>query len=970
MGGTLKDLVTGGLTTVARGGAGWTSLAVHAAKAPHSVDWTAIVTRTGIWAGIVGAIAAVIAVVPMFRNVVRWAWRALLMRIGLPYRRYAKKFIREFGSYENPYLGEYEQIDLRTTYVPLSFQAEDAQSYAIATHVLTALPVGRGQPVDPEQPGDRRLITGDPGSGKSTLLKAYGVGILEGRQVMTRGPRVVPYFVRLRELAKFVTSQHGLAEFITGEILRRQGFFDAERGKAFFEHTVARRQAVILLDGLDEVPDDKQRVVLGAIRSFMRDESEECPTVRTTILLTCRTQNFRMLRDNWVPAFARPEHVYALAPLRDSEIVEYVQKFWHKFKTADGPVQFMRSVRGSGKTGADRTIDLLRAPLVLAMAVGLYAHRPARIPNTIAKLYQAMIEEMLERHGFKYEAPEDSLLSYRMNDKYRFLRRFALHAVEKSGVFGDFTKPELVAYSAELAPSLEAVDSPAGLVDEIIKHSSLLTTQEHSDLYFFAHQSVQEFLAAEELQHQRDGDAFLLDRATDMNWRQAIQFYTAGREAGQVDEFITELAKRDSELAAYCLRAASPSDGAARVVLDVLKPITNARLNALAAASWSPRIPIQRMAINELTRFIADSPDAFSAAGTSIDGMLPLLESLAGTNAGEIAALVPHVIGDLPDDPRLVGPLWQCLSAAGIERHRAQANEIVRRLLAMVMEPDGFAELQRQDPHDREFLTALRPHAYPFKSALALDHNLVTLLAWADYLGVLPTEPNRFFKAKAARRLAQVETDRQKTIVFSPCWPGRIAGSILIVAAFCASVAVLIVHPGMLKHPFGWWTLALIFGVAAFPVGMFVFYGLVLEKTVNLPPLLRLSEGEDESGHILSYVMEITHEDSLMIVTLFVVPFFFAIAPIPLARDDLPVYLVIAISSHLLLWLTILKAFNLDTRYYLHRPNEYVDMYEDERSRLWLARPLPLGACVSPINKMLSMRLLAENAMKPLKMRF
>src|SRR5262249_38735266 len=149
----------------------------------------------------------------------------------------------------------------------------------------------------------RRIITGDPGSGKSTLLKAYGVGILEGRHLMTRGPRVVPYFVRLRELAKFVTSQQGLTEFITGEILRRQGFFDAERGKAFFEQTVARRQAVILLDGLDEVPDDKQRIVLGAIRSFMRDESEECPTVRTTILLTCRAQNFQMLRDNWIPAF-------------------------------------------------------------------------------------------------------------------------------------------------------------------------------------------------------------------------------------------------------------------------------------------------------------------------------------------------------------------------------------------------------------------------------------------------------------------------------------------------------------------------------------------------------------------------------------------------------------------------------------------------------------------------------------------
>jgi hypothetical protein len=940
MSGTLKDLATGRLTTVAHIGAGRTSLAGLAAKTPHGLDWAAIIAQAAIWAGIVGGIAGVIALVPMFRNAVQWAWRALLTRIGLPYQRYAKKFIREFGSYENPYLGEYEKIDLRSTYVPLSFQAEDVQSYEIATHVLTALPVGRKQPVDPEQPGDRRIIIGDPGSGKSTLLKAYGVGVLEGPHAKTRGLRVVPYFVRLRELAKFITPQQGLAEFITGEVLRRQGFFDVERGKAFFQRTVARRQAIVLLDGLDEVPDAKQRIVLGAIRSFMRDESEECPTIRATILLTCRTQNFQMLRGNWVPAFARPEHVYALAKLRDSEVVGYVQKFRHKFKTADGPAQFMRSVRGSGKTGADRTIELLRAPLVLAMAVGLYAHRPARIPNTIAKLYQAMIEEMLERHGFKQEAPEDSLLSYRMNDKYRFLRRFALHAVRNSGVFGDFTKLELVAYGAELAPSLEAVDNSAGLVDEIINHSNLLSTQEHSDLYFFAHQSMQEFLAAEELQHQRDGDDFLLARATDMNWRQAIQFYTAGREAGQVDEFVTELAKRDSELAAYCLRAASPSDGAAHVVLDALKPITSARLNALAAASWSPRIPIQRMAIDELKLFIADSQDRVSTAGTSIDSMLPLLESLAGTNAGEIAALVPHVIGDLPDDPRLVGPLWQCLSADGIERHAAEANEIVRRLLAMVMEPNAFAELQRQDPHDREFLTTLRPKAYPFKSALASDHNLITLLAWADYLDVLPTEPNRFFKAKAAHRLTQVETDRQKTVAFSLCWPARIVGITLTVTALCASVAVLSTHPGMLKHPFGWWTLTLIFGVAVFPVIIFFLYSLVDENDF-VHPLLLMADDEEESGHIFNYALTFLPDSLVMLAAYIIFPLSFAIAPIPLARDDLPVYLVIAIGSHCLLWLTMLAAFLSDKRYYLYRPNEYVDMYEDERSRLWLARPLP-----------------------------
>ena len=55
------------------------------------------------------------------------------------------------------------------------------------------------------------------------------------------------------------------------------------------------------------------------------------------------------------------------------------------------------------------------------------------------------------------------------------------------------------------------------------------------------------------------------------------------------------------------------------------------------------------------------------ATRAGIEGMLPLLDSLAGTNAAEIAALVPNVIGHLADDARLVGPHWQCLNAPGIE---------------------------------------------------------------------------------------------------------------------------------------------------------------------------------------------------------------------------------------------------------------------------------------------------------------
>ena len=162
----------------------------------------------------------------------------------------------------------------------------------------------------------------------------------------------------------------------------------------------------------------------------------------------------------------------------------------------------------------------------------------------------------------------------------------------------------------------------------------------------------------------------------------------------------------------------------------------------------------------------------------------------------------------------------------------------------------------------------------------------------------------------------------------------------LIVAALCASIAVLITHPGMLKYPFGWWTLALIVGVAAFPIGTFFLYSTTVEK--NNRSLLAVTQGGNKNGHILIYVSDLVIEDTVVIVIIFVLPLIFAIAPIPLARDDLSAYLVIAIVPHFILWLTALRLFSSDKRYYPYRPNEYVDIYEDERSRLWLARPLSL----------------------------
>jgi hypothetical protein len=590
-----------------------------------------------------------------------------------------------------------------------------------------------------------------------------------------------------------------------------------------------------------------------------------------------------------------------------------------------------------------KTLDLLRAPLILAIAVGLYADRPTMIPSTVSELYHRMIEELLDRHAFRHERrPDESLLVYRRSDKYSLLRQFALSAAETSGNFSDFTRGDLDRFAVGLAPSLEAVDNPSALVDEVITHSGLLTPVGYGNLWHFSHRSIQEFLTAEELRLRGDGDAFLLGKAGDLNWWQAIQYYTAGQEARQVDAFIRDLAKLDGELAAHCLQAAKPSDGAARAVLDALTPIMDARVGALAAASRSPRTSVQSMAVEEFKQFITESEGGFSAVSTGIEGMLPLLESIASTNAGEIAALVPQVIENLADDPRLVGPLWQCLNANGIELRQAECSAIVLRLLTLVMDPNSFTELERQDPQDRDFLTQIRSRAYPFRNALRPDHNLVTLLAWTDYLGVAFAGSNRFLQARTADRLTHVESDRWRTVSFSLSWPGKIISGLGLGAAFGVALTELVTNRDQFLHPFGWWTILMIAGTGIIPFVLFeVFFFLWVEsfpETSRVRYYLDSPGGAAKSGFFPDIFehYRILPEWGVMLITVTAAPFAFALSPVPLIALSLESYIIVSVVAQAAFWMTNTRVFNGDRRYYLYRPNIYVDMYEDPRSRHWL----------------------------------
>lgn len=728
--------------------------------------------------------------------------------------------------------------------------------------------------------------------------------------------------------------------------MRKVGF-RPEAAEAFLRHLLERGRCALLLDGLDEVAKDRLDLVRDAIYRFADDRTPDMPTANARVVLTCRRQNFLAIRDEWIPAFAG--HSYVLSPFRDAEIFRYLQNLRDKFEPPQSPETFLNAVLAAG------TVDLHRIPLILAMSVGLFlSRRTLEVPSSVPLLYQAMITELLGRHNFPTD-PTTKANDFDVRDKYRFLREFALRMAQREDAFQDFNRAMIVEAAAEIAPRLSEVEAgdAKAFVTEIIDRAGLLTSISEEGTFIFAHRSIQEFLAAEELQRDyAEGMRFLLSKATDPEWRQVTLFFASGDQP-QLDDFLRDLADHNLELAVHCLAGANASDEVASEILHTQAAQLHAPaevasgLAALLSATISPRRTVRSLAIGHVQDVLLDRHlrlDIIGQLGGEVDGAFPVLQALAGANTAKIASLVPALAATIPDDPRIVGILWRCLTAPGIENDSA-SHQLVTRLLDLAIDPACFAELQRQLPFEREFITDdLRRRAYPFTRALAPDTNLVTLLAWAEKLNVTPNRTNRFFEAKSAgpKVFANVERSLRRTVHLRLFWPARVLSIVGPAAALITVVALLIVDPHIFLRPFGWWSPALLLTPPIVFIVAFIAISMQAQRKpvpLIIEMLFQLTNPRKQSGNWVRAAKSLDNApDPVIYFLVLFPPFLYTLALAPVAADSIVEFALLAfLTSYFGWWFTMLRICNVDERTYLYRPNAYVDMYSDPASLHWLA---------------------------------
>ncbi|MBX7213033.1 MAG: SUMF1/EgtB/PvdO family nonheme iron enzyme [Thermoflexales bacterium] len=420
----------------------------------------------------------------------------------------------------------------------------------------------------------RAAVLGEPGAGKSTVLWTVARRLVDTARRDPRAP--IPLLVKL---GKWTDAEQTLAKLIASQMGGLGAHLDA---------LLTEGKAVLLLDGLNEIPVAQRKRKVGLLRTFV----QAAPQRDLMTLVTCRKQDYE-------GQDLRLDRV-TIRPLDAGRILEFAQRYlgseegetffwelagnlkpvWEKWRAAgasfdlfftatdiprDDPDVFHSTLRVDDDAWRKHIrapaalIKLAENPYMLSMLVQVYRrNRNERLPANRASLFAEFIEVLLLRERLA-ERDKGSGTVALPEHAARLLDRLAglAYAMQRSARAARTDRDQ---DNGKTATTAMALSEARRHLDEtalsLAASASLITL---GDQVRFTHQLLQEYFAARKMLAEieagrlRASELWPPDRWWERSgWEEAAVLLT-GMQADNCAPVLRWLAEANPEVAARCI---------------------------------------------------------------------------------------------------------------------------------------------------------------------------------------------------------------------------------------------------------------------------------------------------------------------------------------------------------------------------------------------------------------------------------
>ena len=432
------------------------------------------------------------------------------------------------------------------------------------------------------------VILGGPGAGKTTTLSYALLAYAKNKANEQLGvdERLLPIYVPLRRLSNTnrsiiedVTDKE--TQILSAEILK-------EYPTEYFERRLKKRECLVLLDGLDEVLNEKTH---RQIAQRINDLVAAYPGNR--FLVTCRTAGWNDLLSGdfavlSMQDFDREEiQRFVLgwhkAVITQSEYMRLqldnpdkkrFEKAWeaHKEEVVRPAIDIQSRNLVHAIDSNNRILAIAVNPMLLSLISLVHLNRKF-LPRGRTVLYSQCLDHLIDlwERAKGFVEPDNRVTTVQ---KEAVLREIAFDFQLRGK--GEDSRDNLEQLIARIAAKLGISMPPKDLLEDIETRSGLLT-ERSLDVFGFTHLTLQEYLVAKHIQLNQAHTELLKRNFDNQAWREVILLYT-----GLVDDatdLIAGVASSDSLerqiLAGYCVGDAQhcSSELAQRIIDRILSEL-------------------------------------------------------------------------------------------------------------------------------------------------------------------------------------------------------------------------------------------------------------------------------------------------------------------------------------------------------------------------------------------------------------